>query len=180
MKDIFPEYYHNPNLEKLFSECLFVFDSCAILQLYHSKKETVVEAFQVLEDPQVIDRIRIPHQVALEYQRNRFIRIIDYENANDISTALGNINTKIKDVFKSIDAFKTVLNNVSLIQESNIDLDDSLENINTSKDDLEEIKKRFVEIKKTYKPDYLLNDEIRDKIDKIFEDNIGEPFTMRN
>jgi len=177
LKDKFLEYYHNPNLEKLFRECLFVFDSCSILELYQSKKKVAIEAFQVLEDPKVIDRIWIPHQVALEYQRNRLKRIHKYENENDIKTALGNINVRINDVDASLDAFKKILNNLSLIQESNIDLDDSLEMVTTSKNDLEKIKNRFIEIKEGYKPNYLFNDEIRDKIDKLFENNIGDPFT---
>ena len=179
MKDIFPEYYHSPNLENLLNECLFVLDSCAILELYHSKKKDAIEAFQVLEDPQIINRLWIPHQVALEYQRNRYKRIIDYENANNIPESLGNINTRIDDVCGSIDKFKKILNNVSLIQEQNIDLEDIVNIANNAETDLKEIKRRFINIKKSYKPNYLCNDEIRDRIDKLFENKIGNPFTSK-
>jgi len=69
MKNIFPGYYR-PTEEKfsnLWNSCLFVLDANVLLNLYRYSQETSNELIQILK--QISDRLWIPHQAALEYQK---------------------------------------------------------------------------------------------------------------
>lgn len=71
MRDKFPGYYR-PNVEEfaeLWGEALFVLDANVLLNLYRYPKMARDELVSVLV--QVSDRLWIPFQAALEFQRNR-------------------------------------------------------------------------------------------------------------
>jgi hypothetical protein len=71
MKDNFPGFYRltKPELDRLWAEGWFVFDTNILLNLYRYGEKTRTEWLALIADVQ--DRLWIPHQVALEYQRNR-------------------------------------------------------------------------------------------------------------
>lgn len=70
MKSKFPEYYriHKEDLLAHFDECIFIFDACALLDIYRLKMELTEDVFKVLEH--LKEQIRIPYHVAEEYTKN--------------------------------------------------------------------------------------------------------------
>src|ERR1700722_17218839 len=71
MRTLFPSYYR-PNPEEFaqkFKECVFCFDTNVLLNLYRytpESRDSLITVFQAIKD-----RVWLPHQVALEYQRRR-------------------------------------------------------------------------------------------------------------
>jgi hypothetical protein len=78
MKDLFPGYYRlsNSEFDQLWKTCLFSFDASVLLNLYHYSDATRSAFLDILAS--VKARLWLPHQAALEYQRNR-IRAICQE-----------------------------------------------------------------------------------------------------
>lgn len=70
MKSKFPEYYriHKEDLLARFDDCVFIFDACALLDIYRLKMELTEDVFKVLEH--LKEQIRIPYHVAEEYTKN--------------------------------------------------------------------------------------------------------------
>jgi hypothetical protein len=77
MRDIFPEYYQPTpaDFKKLWKEATFVVDANVLLNLYRYAAGTRTALINTLET--IKDRMWIPHQVGLEYQRNRLAEIAD-------------------------------------------------------------------------------------------------------
>jgi len=70
MKKTFPGYYclTEEEFSVLWNTCLFVLDANVLLNLYSYSQETSNELIGILK--QISDRLWIPHQAALEYQKN--------------------------------------------------------------------------------------------------------------
>ncbi len=70
MKTKFPAYYriHKDDLLARFDECVFMFDACALLDIYRMKKDVTDNVFKVMEH--LKNQIRIPYHVAEEYFDN--------------------------------------------------------------------------------------------------------------
>lgn len=150
MREIFPEFYNleSNEIKILWTDCLFVFDANVLLNLYRYSLETSNNLISVLTT--LSDRIWIPHQFALEYQRNRMVVREEQKNkytksVNAVIGELENIESLLKNNFKD-PPFDTVK-----IKE---DLNKSLESY----------------------PDCSSEDSIRDQIDILFKDKIGDPF----
>lgn len=103
MKDLFPGYYSPSDEEfsELWQKCIFIFDTNVLLDFYEYNDETREDFFEVLEA--IKDRLWIPHQVALEYQKNRINQIKKAESNFD--SAEENLNEIIQNIIK---AFKYV------------------------------------------------------------------------
>lgn len=71
MKGMFPEYENSRAIDykAAWDNAIFVFDTNVLLSLYRYRVGTRDELLSVLEE--ISDRIWIPYQVALEFQRNR-------------------------------------------------------------------------------------------------------------
>jgi predicted nucleic acid-binding protein len=71
MKGLFPEYDNGraTDYTAVWKDALFVFDTNVLLNLYRYRVGTRDELLAVLD--KITDRIWIPYQVALEFQRNR-------------------------------------------------------------------------------------------------------------
>jgi hypothetical protein len=70
MRSKFPAYYriHKDDLLARFDDCVFMFDACALLDIYRMKKEVADDVFKVIEH--LKEQIRIPYHVAEEYFDN--------------------------------------------------------------------------------------------------------------
>ncbi len=70
MKSKFPAYYriHKDDLLTRFDDCVFMFDACALLDIYRMKKDVTDNVFKVMEH--LKNQIRIPYHVAEEYFDN--------------------------------------------------------------------------------------------------------------
>ncbi|NBA80475.1 DUF4935 domain-containing protein [Pseudomonas putida] len=71
MKGLFPQYEYSDlrDYAEIWKTAVFVFDTNVLLNLYRYQKRTQEELLEALE--KLSNRIWIPHQVALEFQRNR-------------------------------------------------------------------------------------------------------------
>ncbi|MED1951788.1 PIN domain-containing protein [Brevibacillus centrosporus] len=78
------EMYYRPSEEefvKLWEECIFVFDTNVLLNLYRYTSQTQQEFLNIVE--KVRHRVWIPHQVALEYNVNRRSVILEQKVTYD-------------------------------------------------------------------------------------------------
>ena len=97
MKDLFPEYYlpKEDDLKDKWSSCLFVIDSNILLNFHRYPKQAGEDLFKLLE--QIKDRLWIPHQCALEYQRERASVIaVQKKRFADVASLLNSIENKLK------------------------------------------------------------------------------------
>lgn len=150
MKNIFPEFYdlEENEIEDLWKECYFVFDANVLLNLYRYSFETRNNLIEVLKN--FSDRIWISHQFALEYQRNR----------------MGVMEEQKLKYSKSVSNILSELENAEILLKSNLkELPFDTAKI---KDDL----KKSLEIY----PDCNSDDKIREQIDSLFKDKVGDPF----
>src|SRR5258706_10523544 len=71
MRNLFPGFYERTEeeLNKLWQEGIFVFDTNMLLNVYRYSLETRNRYFEILH--QLDNRIWIPYQVAYEYQNQR-------------------------------------------------------------------------------------------------------------
>jgi len=152
MKDIFPEYYNldKSELEKLWKECLFVFDANVLLNLYRYSLETSDNLIEILN--KVSDKIWIPHQFALEYQRNRLDVIEEQKLKYEKS-----VNT----IISEFDIVRELFGNY--FDKTPVDIDDIKNKLNES----------LIEY-----PDSKSIDLLRDEIDVLFAGKIGDPFDV--
>ena len=81
MKRIFLGYYapSQDEFEVLWANAIFVFDTNVLLNLYRYQSDTRDALLGLIE--QLNDRVWIPYQVGLEYQRNRLAVIAEQEKA---------------------------------------------------------------------------------------------------
>jgi hypothetical protein len=78
MKKTFPGYYPptEEELSLLWNTCIFVLDANVLLNLYRYTEVTSGELVGILT--QISDRLWVPHQAALEYQKER-LTVIDQQ-----------------------------------------------------------------------------------------------------
>jgi hypothetical protein len=79
----FPGHYPLSDLEfrRLWSECIFVFDTNVLLNLFKFSPKTREYFLSILDN--VSERIWIPHQVGFEYHKHREDRIIEQVDLYD-------------------------------------------------------------------------------------------------
>ncbi len=82
MRKLFPGYYRptDEEFDELWRQALFAFDANMMLNLYRYSETTRDQFLRILGSAEIRDRIWLPHQAALEYQRNRFT-VIDTQRA---------------------------------------------------------------------------------------------------
>ena len=104
MRDLFPGYYTLPEeeLSQLWENCIFVFDTNMLLNIYRYQPVSQESFFEVLK--KLNDRIWIPYQVALEYQGRRLQVISDQMNAYD--TVLRLLDETLSELKKRLNAYK--------------------------------------------------------------------------
>lgn len=158
MKEIFPGYYKKDDSEikKMWDEGILLFDTNVLLNLYRysdTTRETIIDLISKFSD-----KIYLPHQAALEYNRNRYEVIAEQEKAyKEFLTKISQIQQDLQSTNKppflstSID---TKLNKV-------------FENVTS---EVEESIKKYC--------DFLKKDPIYDKISKLFKNKISESFSQ--
>lgn len=81
MKNIFPGYYKksDDDLKRIWDNGIILFDTNVLLNLYRysdTTRETIIDLIKKFSD-----KIALPHQSALEYNRNRYEVIAEQEKA---------------------------------------------------------------------------------------------------
>lgn len=169
MRNSFPGFYgiSDDSIGTVFTaeSTIFIFDANILLTLYRCEEETRNHFFEVWEN--IKDKCWFPHQVCLEYQRNRLKVVKDSRDALDkipkkVKGAISELKTQVFDGEhnQTISRYSNLKGEISALFDQ-IDLivcDFSDNHINARKDNI----------------DYLNNhDVIRDKIDELTESRIG-------
>ena len=163
MKESFKEYYKptDEEFKDLWDNCEFIFDANVLLNIYRYSPETTGEFFDVLINIQ--DRIWMPHQAALEYQKNRF-SVIDEQVAK--CKQLENLLEKneIIDFLKDIKSHPF------------IDTDFITAELGKTFKSL----KNVLKMSRNNYPNTIQNDDLRDAITEIFDGKIGDEFSKKD
>lgn len=164
MKDSFHEYYapDGAELEGLWKTAVFVFDTNVLLNLYRYTASTRDQLLNILES--LKERAWVPHQAALEYQTRRVgviakqQRLYD-EKAKACETAVTKAKQSFNDVGKNRHPFIDADHFHKIFDEC----------LATVVAELNEARDKH--------PDYIGDDQIRERISEIFTGRIGAPFS---
>lgn len=157
MKTKFPEYYriHKDNLLDHFEDCIFVFDACALLDIYRLKKELTDDVFKVLEH--LKEQIRVPYHVAEEYTKN-------------IHSVL---NSQLQSIQKSRDGFKSFVKTFESKRSHPYLSKDTTDLIAK----LEEQVEKDIKSQEDYIKEQLLYGEYQNKLSDLLDGKVLKPFT---
>lgn len=165
MKTLFREFYSidEDTIRAIWDDCTFVLDTNVLLNLYRFPKKSQSDVLNVIE--KLSSRTWIPHQVALEYQRNRPVVI---------AGQLNNFYKVKKAVTESINSLEGKFNEFEIKRNRNvIDTVSFIERIRACAADFE----KELDVLKQQRQDVHEHDPIREKIDQIFANNVGGPMT---
>lgn len=157
MKNIFPGYYKKTEEEiaKMWQNGLLCFDANVLLNLYRYSDETRNELISLIE--KFSDKICLPHQAALEYNRNRYEVIADQEKAyKEFISKLNQIEKDLKSTSKP----------PFLSKKNHIAIQKVFSNVNS---EVEQSIEKYC--------NYLKTDDIFDKISIVFNGKITEAFS---
>jgi hypothetical protein len=160
MKNTFKEYHQFSENEykTLWDNCIFVFDTNTLLNMYRYSRETVNAYFDLLSSLKMNNRIWIPYQVGYEFYENRIGVINEYEKSYEevlgiLGKAKREIETKYKDhPFLDFSKIK-------------VKMEKSLEGIES-----------IIKDAQGNHPKWLEKDDVLDKITEIFDGNVGSPY----
>ncbi len=163
MKKIFPGYYRptEEDFSNLWNSCLFVLDANVLLNLYRYSQETSNELIQILK--QISDRLWVPHQAALEYQKNRLPIIAkQLEVYDEIQDLVEDSKIKFKNKLDSLGKHPYIkADNLTKIMQKACTA----------------IKKNLKKLKQGH-PDLLQHDNLRDALDTLLADKLGLPYSQ--
>lgn len=158
MRSRFPAYYRptEPEFEKLWRECIFSVDANVLLHIYRRKPATRKEIISVLKG--LGDRLWIPYQAALEFQKNK----------------IGVIADQIKifeDTKNRMETFAATFEDFARKNEHHPLID--FENLRSSVSDLKDQSIRALEQQRTQFPDLYAADTIAEELNFIDGNAIG-------
>jgi len=164
MNDSFSVFhkYTKEEYSLLISDAIIVLDTNVLINLYRYKSSTRKKLLNVLKSLE--DRVFVPHHVALEYYRNKDLVISDQLNT------YGSVEKIFNEQYQSLISNLSELNLEK--RHFNIDPKSCLDNIELAitnfKADLQDLKQELAHLKK--------RDSIRESLDFLFNNNIGNPF----
>jgi hypothetical protein len=163
MRELFPGFYTPTKQEfkKLWEHCVFYLDANVLLNLYRYPTEAKDDLLKVLST--VSDRIWLPYQAALEYQKNRLSVIASQRTRfSEVKKIIGSTEAKLIEGLERLQLRK---------RHSSINPEEFLKKTATLFSDytsyLEGLEKKQIDVYST--------DPIRDAIETIFRENIGKP-----
>jgi hypothetical protein len=162
MKKSFAGYYRpsDDEFSRLWQDCIFVLDANVLLNVYRYSSKTQESFFGILEKLQ--DRLWLPHQAALEYHKNRLEVISDQIHAYDVIEEL--IDDQLEKVENGLKSYR---------RHPLIDITEIKEPLNSAR---EKVKAKLREERSKH-PDYLDTDPLLDRLTKLFQDKVGEPYS---
>ena len=162
MRDMFPEYYYEPDEESLWEEAIFVFDANVLLDVYRFTPQTSKALLKILKKLKSQNRIWIPYWFALEYRRK-------------LSAVPNEIREKQKrnktELANKCDEIITHLKNYDV--ETNYDFKCEIAKI---RDIFKEAKKGLSDFQQKHKS-RLENYNIEAEIEGLFAGQTGEPYS---
>lgn len=157
MEDLFPGYYRKTESEikDIWKNGIILFDSNVLLNLYRYSESTRESLLNLID--RFSEQIYLPHQAALEYNKNRYEVIAEQEKA-------------YYDFLKKINSVQEDLQSTSRPPFITVKVDENLSEIlNTVKDELNNSIEKF--------SNYLQKDPVYDRISLTFINKITESFT---
>ncbi|MFN2362899.1 MAG: PIN-like domain-containing protein [Halarsenatibacteraceae bacterium] len=168
MKEEFSEFYYptESELEKLWQEGIFIFDTNILLSLYNLSEETSNRILDIFDD--LNDRIWLPYNVVYEYHQNRLNVIMSVYNETE------NLKTDLIKGFTNYIQSKLVDNR----EEYNpvFDWGEIEDMILKMKSDFND----YIEAETDKLPARFKEDDIRSRYSKIFTDRIGNKLTEKD
>lgn len=158
MRKTFPGYYrpNNDDFSNIWKNCIFVFDASVLLNIYRYTPATRDGFIDILD--KISDRLWIPHQAALEYQKNRLDVINQQLSAYEkIQKSLDSNKDKILNDFKTFSRHPYII------------VDQLIENIESA---FTEINKELNNKKETH-PNLLDEDDLRETITELLQEKVG-------
>jgi len=161
MRESFVGYYPptSEEYERLWKEALIVLDTNVLLNLYRLPTSARDEFFSVLD--LLKDRLWIPHQVALEFQRRRLSVIATERKATE--SALGSAQDLVSELRKKVDSLQ--------IEKRDLGLDTK-----PILDDLEKANEKLVKcIESAHHSQFEIasTDPVREKLDILLALKVG-------
>lgn len=160
MQKIFREYHQftDQEFQQLWKNCFFVFDTNTLLNMYRYSRTTVDAYFDVLNELKKKKQLWIPYQVGYEFYENRINVISEYEKSYDeilsiLEKAKSDIEAKYKD--------HPFLNLYEIKEEMSKGLSG--------------VEIKIKQAKKKH-PKWLEKDEVLEKLNQLFEGNIGNNY----
>lgn len=163
VRSLFPGYYapSEDEIARMWRDGLIVPDANVLLTLYRFSDRTRDELIGIFRS--VADRLWVPHQAALEYQRNRTKVIAERLAAHDEAAALlEEAREKLVDGL-SYSAARCPLPVRDWIRK----LEDLLESVHGELEDC-----------RAKETDLFLRDPIRETLDDLLAEKVGEPYTL--
>jgi len=164
MKDSFKEFYFEKDDENIWVNSIIVLDTNVLLNLYRYSRDTTNQILTLLEKYE--HQLWMPHQVALEYHYNRKKVITEQKDSYQ----------KVCDSFEKIfDKIRNILNEdlKDFKKRHKEDIELFISNLrNVSEKQVGELKENI-----KHEPDLLRNDFIKDKITKLYDNRVGNPFS---
>ncbi|AEI39774.1 PIN-like domain-containing protein [Paenibacillus mucilaginosus] len=159
MKSIFPGFYRpsEEEFKQLWRDCIFVFDTNSLLNLFRYPKESRELLMTVLG--KVSNRVWIPYQIALEYHLH--VQKIIFEQENEYKNRTQEINKKIDGI----------VNDLRTLRHSNINVDGIINILSASQKQIEE----NLSSQRDDHPDLF---KIKDRLQELISENVGRPYTQ--
>jgi hypothetical protein len=162
VRKTFLGYYRPTQTEfrKLWDKCIFVLDANVLLNLYRYSDETRKKLIDILQ--RIGDRLWVPHQAALEYQRNRLEVISAQREAYaQIERLLADTQNKLDTQLKSYKRHP-LINTESLLSSIN-------QVFATQVEDLKQTRQKH--------PDLVDKDDVRETLTSLLSGKVGPPYT---
>lgn len=163
MKKIFKEYHQftKQEFQQLWKNCLFVFDTNTLLNMYRYSRQTVNIYFNVLNELKKKKQLWIPYQVGYEFYENRINVISEYEKSYD---EILSIIEKAKNDIESKYRNHPFLNLCEIKEEMSKGLSG--------------VERKIKKAKKAH-PKWLEKDDVLERINKLFEGNVGNNYDVK-
>lgn len=163
MKELFRGYYmpSKSQFEKMWQTGLIVLDTNVLLEIYRLPKQAREELLAVLKS--LKERLWIPYQVAMEFQRNRI---------NVLAAEQSKIDEAVSTTQKNFSSIQAAIAELKLDRR---DLQIDLTAISSTLEQAKEnISSALTQVQQK-QPDLSLTDEIRDEFDVLFKGRVGPP-----
>ncbi|MCF3469149.1 PIN-like domain-containing protein [Stenotrophomonas maltophilia] len=160
MKSIFPGFYSptQDELSVLWREGLFILDSSVLLRLYEVPERTRQETFAALQ--KLGNRLWVPHQAALEYQRNR---------ARTIGIAKGRVIEALEPMQSALASFLKSANSMKLAERGYQVASDQVDRIKLAGDEVVSAARAAI----ASHVDIDGEDPVRDQLNVLLDGKIG-------
>lgn len=162
MRERFPEYFYEPNIKEMWKTAIFVPDTNVLLDIFRFPPASSEGLLKILKHLKDRDRLWIPYQFAHEYLKElpkvrQNIQDVDKKRMDDLE----HLRQDVANALRKFD------------DQTDYELDEQITDI---KDIFKAIREGLKEHRKKHK-ERLNTEDLKDEIDKLFADRIGDPYS---